>query len=116
MNYLVDDFKGQTGVDLSKDSMALSRLREAAEKAKMELDGTMETDINLPYITVDSSGPLHMNIKFSRAKLESLVDDLIDRTISPCKKALKDAQVNKSDINEVVLVGGMTRMPKVCSS
>jgi len=115
MKHFVDEFKKSNGVDLSKDSMALGRLREAAEKAKMELDGTMETDINLPYITVDASGPLHMNIKFSRANLERLVDDLVQRTVQPCKSALKDANVTKGELNEVILVGGMSRMPKVQS-
>lgn len=113
MNHLITEFKNTQGVDLSKDSMAASRLREAAEKAKMELDGVSETDINLPYITVDSSGPLHMNLKFSRAALEALVDDLIQRTVQPCKSALKDAGVTKNSISEVILVGGMSRMPKV---
>jgi len=115
MKHFVDEFKKSNGVDLSKDSMALGRLREAAEKAKMELDGTMETDINLPYITVDASGPFHMNIKFSRANLERLVDDLVQRTVQPCKSALKDANVTKGELNEVILVGGMSRMPKVQS-
>jgi len=113
MNHFVDEFKSQQGVDLSKDPMALSRLREAAEKAKMELDGTMETDINLPYITVDTQGPLHMNMKFTRAGLERLVDDLVTRTVQPCKSALKDAGVTKGEINEVILVGGMSCMPRV---
>jgi len=103
----------QQGVDVSKDAMAMQRLREAAEKAKIELSSAVQTDINLPYLTMDQSGPKHMNLKLSRAKLESLVDDLIKRTISPCRKALQDADVKQADIGEVLLVGGMSRMPKV---
>jgi len=103
----------QQGVDVSQDNMAMQRLREAAEKAKIELSSAVQTDINLPYLTMDQSGPKHMNLKLSRAKLESLVDDLIKRTIGPCQKALQDAEVKKTDIGEVLLVGGMTRMPKV---
>lgn len=103
----------QQGVDVSKDNMAMQRLREAAEKAKIELSSAIQTDINLPYLTVDQSGPKHMNLKLSRAKLESLVDDLIKRTVGPCQKALQDAEVKKTDIGEVLLVGGMSRMPKV---
>ena len=113
LNYLVDEFKKESGIDLKKDPLALQRLKEAAEKAKKELSSTQQTDINLPYITADSSGPKHMNMKLSRAKLESLVIDLIDRSIAPCIKALKDAGLKASDIDEVILVGGMTRMPKV---
>lgn len=93
--------------------MAMQRLKEAAEKAKIELSSSVQTDINLPYLTMDASGPKHMNLKFTRSKLESLVGDLIKRTIAPCQKALSDAEVAKSDIGEVLLVGGMTRMPKV---
>jgi len=93
----------------------MQRLREAAEKAKIELSSAVQTDINLPYLTMDQSGPKHMNLKLSRAKLESLVDDLIKRTIGPCQKAMQDAEVKKNDIGEVLLVGGMSRMPKVCS-
>lgn len=93
--------------------MALQRLKEAAEKAKIELSSSLQTDINLPYLTMDKSGPKHMNMKLSRAKYESLVEDLIKRTIGPCQKALQDAEIKKSDIGEVLLVGGMTRMPKV---
>ena len=104
----------QQGVDVSKDNMAMQRLREAAEKAKIELSSAIQTDINLPYLTMDQSGPKHMNLKLSRAKLESLIDDLIKRTIGPCQKALQDAEVKKAEIGEVLLVGGMTRMPKVC--
>jgi len=100
-------------VDVSKDNMAMQRLREAAEKAKIELSSAVQTDINLPYLTMDQSGPKHMNLKLSRAKLESLVDDLIKRTIGPSQKALQDAEVKKTDIGEVLLVGGMSRMPKV---
>lgn len=98
---------------MSKDAMALQRLREAAEKAKIELSSSVQTDVNLPYITVDASGPKHMNIKLTRAKFEALVGDLINRTVGPCKKCLQDAEINKSDIGDVLLVGGMTRMPKV---
>ena len=104
---------GDQGVDLRGDKMALQRLKEEAEKAKMELSGTVETDINLPFITADASGPKHLNIKLSRSKYESLVDDLVERTVGPCKTALKDAGLQPSDIDEVILVGGMTRMPKV---
>ncbi|MDD4356539.1 MAG: molecular chaperone DnaK [Smithellaceae bacterium] len=113
MDYLVAEFKKDQGIDLRTDKMALQRLKEAAEKAKMELSTTMETDINLPFITADASGPKHMNIKLSRAKLESLVEDLIDKVIGPCNTALKDAGMSSKDINEVILVGGMTRMPRV---
>ena len=113
MDYLVAEFKKDQGIDLRSDKMALQRLKEAAEKAKMELSTTMETDINLPFITADASGPKHMNIKLSRAKLESLVEDLIDKVVGPCQIALKDAGLSPRDINEVILVGGMTRMPRV---
>jgi molecular chaperone DnaK len=113
LDYLIDEFKKESGMDLRKDPLALQRLKEAAEKAKKELSSVPQTDVNLPYITADSSGPKHLNIKFTRAKLESLVATLIDDTIEPCKKALKDAGLKASDIQEVVLVGGMTRMPKV---
>ncbi len=113
LNYLIDEFKKETSVDLKKDPLALQRLKEAAEKAKKELSTAQQTDVNLPYITADASGPKHMNIKLSRAKLESLVVDLIDRTMEPCKKALKDAGLKPNEIDEVILVGGMTRMPKV---
>ena len=113
IKYLVDEFKKDTGVDLKQDPLALQRLKEAAEKAKIELSSSQQTDINLPYITADASGPKHLNIKMTRAKLESLVDDLIQRTIEPCKIALKDAGLKVSDIDEVILVGGQTRMPKV---
>jgi molecular chaperone DnaK len=113
VNWLADEFKRDQGIDLRQDKMALQRLKEEGEKAKMELSTTMETTINLPFITADSSGPKHLNIKLTRAKLESLVEDLIDRTVEPCKIALKDAGLSASDIDEVILVGGMTRMPKV---
>jgi molecular chaperone DnaK len=113
MDYLVAEFKKDQGIDLRTDKMALQRLKEAAEKAKMELSTTMETDINLPFITADASGPKHLNIKLSRAKLESLVEDLIDKVVGPCQTALKDANLSIKDIDEVILVGGMTRMPRV---
>lgn len=113
IDWLVDEFKKSDGIDLSKDAMALQRLKEAAEKAKIELSSTMETNINLPFVTADSSGPRHLNMTLSRARFEQLVDDLLDRTIEPCRKAISDAKINFSDIDDVVLVGGMTRMPKV---
>ncbi|CAG0920952.1 unnamed protein product [Notodromas monacha] len=113
VEFLVGEFKRDQGIDLKKDAMALQRVKEAAEKAKMELSSSMMTDINLPYLTMDSSGPKHMNLKLSRSKMESLVESLIKRTVEPCKKALKDAETQKSDIGDVILVGGMTRMPKV---
>lgn len=113
MDYLCDEFKKDQGVDLTKDVLALQRLKEAAEKAKIELSSSASTDVNLPYVTADASGPKHMNIKITRAKLESLVEDLIQRSLEPCRTALKDAGVSASDIDEVILVGGQTRMPKV---
>ena len=113
MDWLVDEFKKDQGIDLRKDRMALQRLKEAAERAKIELSSSQESEINLPFITADASGPKHLVIKLTRAKLEQLVDDLIKRSIEPCKKALSDAGVTAGDIKEVVLVGGMTRMPKV---
>lgn len=113
VNWLADEFKRDQGIDLRQDKMALQRLKEDAEKAKMELSTTMETDINLPFITADASGPKHLNIKLSRAKLEALVADLIERTVGPCRTALKDSGLSVSEINEVILVGGMTRMPLV---
>jgi molecular chaperone DnaK len=113
MNYLADTFKKDSGVDLRNDPLALQRLKEAAEKAKIELSSTQQTEINLPYITADASGPKHLNIKLTRAKLESLVEDLITRTLEPCRIALKDAGLSASQIDEVILVGGQTRMPKV---
>ncbi|MCP5287185.1 MAG: molecular chaperone DnaK [Burkholderiaceae bacterium] len=113
IDYIVTEFKKEQGVDLTKDVLALQRLKEAAEKAKIELSNSTQTDVNLPYITADASGPKHLNIKLTRAKLESLVDELIERTIEPCKIAIKDAGVKASDIDDIILVGGMTRMPKV---
>ena len=113
LDFLIEEFKKETSVDLKKDPLALQRLKEAAEKAKKELSTTQQTDINLPYITADASGPKHMNIRLTRSKLESLVMELIDRTMEPCKKALKDAGIKSSEVDEVILVGGMTRMPKV---
>jgi len=113
LKFLCDEFKKDNGVDLSKDPLALQRLKEASEKAKIELSSTLETEINLPYITADSSGPKHLNLKLSRAKLEQLVDDLVQKTTKPCENALQDAGLNPSEIDEVILVGGMTRMPKV---
>ena len=113
MDYLINDFKNSNGFDLHKDPLAMQRLKEAAETAKIELSSSEQTEINLPYITADSSGPKHLHIKITRAKFESLVEDLINRTIEPCKKALKDAGLSTSQISEVILVGGQTRMPKV---
>src|SRR5262252_1444446 len=113
IDWIVGEFKRDQGIDLSKDPMALQRLKEAAEKAKMELSSTMSTDINLPFITADQSGPKHLNYTLTRAKLEQLVDDLVQRTIEPMKKALKDAGLEPKDIDEVILVGGSTRMPKI---
>ena len=113
IDYLADEFKKDNGIDLRKDRLALQRLKEAAEKAKIELSSAMQTEVNLPFITADQTGPKHLTIKLTRAKLESLVDDLIERTMEPCRKALKDAGLKASDINEVILVGGMTRMPKI---
>jgi molecular chaperone DnaK len=113
VDYLNDEFKKESGIDLKKDKLALQRLKEAAEKAKVELSSATQTEVNLPYITADASGPKHLTLKLTRAKLEALVDDLIQRTIEPCRKALKDAGLTAGEINEVVLVGGMTRMPKV---
>ncbi|WP_066707694.1 molecular chaperone DnaK [Curvibacter delicatus] len=113
IDFIIGEFKKEQGVDLSKDVLALQRLKEAAEKAKIELSSSAATDINLPYITADASGPKHLNIKLTRAKLESLVEELIERTIAPCRTAIKDAGVSVGDIHDVILVGGMTRMPKV---
>jgi molecular chaperone DnaK len=113
IDYLADEFKKEQGIDLRNDKLALQRLKEAAEKAKIELSSSVQTDVNLPFITADQNGPKHLNIKLSRAKLEQLVDDLIQKTVEPCRNALKDAGVKASEINEVILVGGMTRMPKV---
>ena len=113
IDYLADEFKRENTIDLRADKLALQRLKEAAEKAKIELSSSQQTDINLPFITADQSGPKHLNIKLARAKLEALVDDLVDRTIGPCKAALKDAGLSAGEIDEVILVGGMTRMPKI---
>jgi molecular chaperone DnaK len=113
IDWLADEFKKDQGIDLRKDKMALQRLKEAAEKAKHELSSSTETDVNLPFITADASGPKHLNIKLSRSKLEQLVEDLVKSTLEPCKKALQDAGVTASDIDEVILVGGMTRMPRI---
>ncbi|MBV8538850.1 MAG: molecular chaperone DnaK, partial [Alphaproteobacteria bacterium] len=113
IDYLANEFKKEQGIDLRQDRLALQRLKEAAEKAKIELSSSMQTEVNLPFITADQSGPKHLNIKLTRAKLESLVDHLIQKTVEPCRAALKDAGLKASEIDEVVLVGGMTRMPKV---
>merc|ERR1712012_579716 len=113
LNHFVQEFKKEQGIDLTKDQMALQRVREAAEKAKVELSSSIQTDINLPYLTMDASGPKHMNMKLTRSKFESIVGDLIKKCVEPCHKAMKDAEVSKSDIGEVILVGGMSRMPKV---
>ncbi|KAK9765756.1 hypothetical protein K7432_005662 [Basidiobolus ranarum] len=116
VNHILDDFKKSEGIDLSNDRMAVQRIREACEKAKIELSSTLQTDINLPYITADATGPKHINMKLSRTKYEAMMKPLVDRTVEPCKKAIKDAGVSISDIHDVVLVGGMTRMPKVVES
>jgi molecular chaperone DnaK len=116
IDWLVGEFKKEQGIDLSRDPMALQRLKEAAEKAKIELSSTLETTVNLPFVTADQSGPKHLNMTLSRAKFEQLVDDLVERAIKPCELALRDAGLMPSDVNEVVLVGGMTRMPKVIES
>jgi len=113
LSFLVKEFQREQGIDLSKDAMALQRVREAAEKAKVELSSSAQTDVNLPYLTMDATGPKHMNLKLTRAKFEQIVGDLIKKTVEPCLKAMKDAEVSKSDIGEVILVGGMSRMPKV---
>lgn len=113
INYLADEFKKDSGIDVKQDPLALQRIKEAAEKAKIELSSALQTDVNLPYVTADASGPKHLNVQVTRAKLESLVDDLVKSTLAPCEQALKDAGLSKSDISEVILVGGQTRMPKV---
>jgi molecular chaperone DnaK len=113
VNYLADEFQKEQGIDLRRDKLALQRLKESAEKAKIELSSTTQTEINLPFITADASGPKHLTLKLTRAKFEALVDDLVQKTVEPCRKALKDAGLSAAEINEVVLVGGMTRMPKV---
>ncbi len=113
IDYLADEFKKENGIDLRSDKLALQRLKEAAEKAKIELSSSMQTEVNLPFITADQTGPKHLNIKLTRAKLEALVEDLVERTVEPCKAALKDARLSAGEIDEVILVGGMTRMPKI---
>ena len=113
IDYLADEFKKDAGIDLRDDKLALQRMKEAAEKAKIELSSSAQTEVNLPFITADASGPKHLNLKITRSQLENLVDDLITKSINPCKEALKDAGVNAGDIDEVILVGGMTRMPKI---
>merc|ERR1712070_922350 len=116
LDYLLKEFKKDSGIDLAGDNLAMQRLREAAEKAKRELDGLAQTDVSLPFITADASGPKHLNTKVTRAKFESIVQPLVDRTVGPCKSCMKDADIGKSDISEVILVGGMSRMPKVQST
>jgi molecular chaperone DnaK len=111
IDFLVDEFRKEQGIDLRNDPLALQRLRDAAERAKIELSSSMQTDVNLPYVTMDASGPKHLNVKLTRSKLESLVDDLVKRTIEPCRTALQDASLRIGDISEVILVGGQTRMP-----
>ncbi|MEL4017206.1 Hsp70 family protein, partial [Dryocola clanedunensis] len=113
IEYLVDEFNKDQGIDLRKDPLALQRLKDAAERAKIELSTSQQTEVNLPYVTADASGPKHLNIKLTRAKLEALVEDLIKKSIEPCRIALNDAGLRSSDIGEVILVGGQTRMPKV---
>lgn len=113
VTFMAAEFKKEQGVDVTKDGMAMQRLKEAAEKAKIELSSSTQTDVNLPYLTMDASGPKHMNFKLTRAKFESIVDGLVKRTVPPCLKAIKDAEVSKTEVGEVLLVGGMTRMPKV---
>src|ERR1700753_3109439 len=116
IDYLAQEFKKESGIDLRGDKLALQRLKEAAEKAKIELSSSMQTEVNLPFITADASGPKPLNLKLTRAKLESLVDDLVQRTIEPCKAALRDAGLSANQIDEVILVGGMTRMPKIAET
>merc|ERR1711967_135895 len=116
LDYLLKEFKKDSGIDLAGDNLAMQHLREAAEKAKRELDGLAQTDVSLPFITADASGPKHLNTKVTRAKFESIVQPLVDRTVGPCKSCMKDADIGKSDISEVILVGGMSRMPKVQST
>ncbi|GIR52907.1 MAG: hypothetical protein CM15mP62_03780 [Rhodospirillaceae bacterium] len=113
IDYLADEFKKDNAIDLRSDKLALQRLKEAAEKAKMELSSSMQTEVNLPFVTADQSGPKHLNIKLTRAKLEALVEDLVTRTVEPCKAALKDAGLSAGEVDEVIMVGGMTRMPKI---
>jgi molecular chaperone DnaK len=113
IDYLADEFKKDNGIDLRDDKLALQRLKEAAEKAKMELSSSMQTEVNLPFVTADQTGPKHLNIKLTRAKLEALVQDLVERTVGPCRSALKDAGLSAGEVDEVIMVGGMTRMPKI---
>ena len=113
INYLADEFKKENGIDIKQDALALQRIKEAAEKAKIELSSALQTEVNLPYVTADANGPKHLNVKVTRAKLESLVDELVSNTMAPCEQALKDAGLSKADIDQVILVGGQTRMPKV---
>src|SRR5690242_12377400 len=113
MDWLIQEFKTETGIDVSKDKMVLQRLKEAAEKAKIELSSTMETEINLPFLTADQTGPKHLNVKLSRAKFEAMIEDFIERSLEPCRKCLKDSGLDPKELNEVVLVGGSTRIPKV---
>merc|ERR1712054_560296 len=113
VDYLAEQFKKDNGIDLRTDKLALQRMKEAAEKAKIELSSAAQTNVNLPFVTADASGPKHLNVKLTRSQFESIVDDLITKSIKPCKAALKDAGVDASDIDEVILVGGMTRMPKI---
>src|SRR5204863_9153201 len=115
IDWIIDEFRKDQGIDLSKDKMALQRLKEAAEKAKCELSTVQETEITLPFVTADASGPKHLNLKLTRAKFEALVEDILQRSVGPCKQALQDAGLKPSDIDEVVLVGGSTRIPKVQS-
>src|SRR6185312_6139101 len=113
MDWLITEFKKDSGIDVSKDKMVLQRLKEAAEKAKIELSSTMETEINLPFLTADQTGPKHLSVKLTRAKFESMIEDFIERSLEPCRKCLKDAGLEPKDLQEVVLVGGSTRIPKV---
>lgn len=116
VNYILNEFKKESGLDLSNDRMAIQRIREAAEKAKIELSSTSQTEINLPFITADASGPRHINLKMLRSQFETLVAPLVQRTVEPCRKALNDAGIKASEIDEVILVGGMTRMPRVAET
>merc|ERR1711879_305862 len=113
MDYIISEFKKESGINISQDKLAIQRIKESAEKAKIELSSTEHTEINLPYITADATGPKHLNIKLTRAKFESLVEKIIDKSLLPCERALKDAKLNANDITDILLVGGQTRMPKV---
>ena len=113
MEFLLKQFKQDSGIDLAGDNLAMQRLREAAEKAKRELDGLAQTDVSLPFITADASGPKHLNVKITKAQFENMVSELVEKTVEPCQKCMKDADVSKSEVHEVILVGGMTPMPKV---